>query len=171
MRYVFFSLFVFCISISLPTGDGEEEGREDEGVELVALVSSCTNRFQDISKVGIKGLLGVSYVDKVLNATTHTESSDEIRISGEVDRVYSSIPQDTTTVVADGKPRFDVVRDNLSDTVLWNPWTEKAKAMADFKPDEGFREMVCVEVGAVEGWTRLEEGETFEGGQIIRSLL
>ncbi|KAF2874503.1 galactose mutarotase-like domain-containing protein [Massariosphaeria phaeospora] len=128
-------------------------------------------RIKDITKVEITGLLGVDYIDKVLNATTHKQSEPSIKISGEVDRVYGPIPQDTTTVVEDGKPRFDVVRDNLQDTTIWNPWTEKAKAMGDFAPDSGFKEMVCVEVGAVNGWQKLDKGEVFEGGQTMKSLL
>ncbi|KAF2796197.1 galactose mutarotase-like protein [Melanomma pulvis-pyrius CBS 109.77] len=128
-------------------------------------------KIKDISKVAINGLLGVEYVDKVLNATTHSQKDESVTITGEVDRVYSKIPQDTTTVVEDGAPRFDVVRDNLQDTVVWNPWTEKAAAMGDFSPDAGFKEMVCVEVGAVNGWQKLEKGEVFEGGQTIKSLL
>lgn len=110
-------------------------------------------------------------MDKVLDASTHQQSDKSVTITGEVDRVYASIPQDTTTVVEDGKPRFDVVRDNLQDTVVWNPWTEKAAAMGDFAPNDGFKQMVCVEVGAVKGWQKLDKGEVFEGGQTIKSLL
>ncbi|KAF2657893.1 galactose mutarotase-like protein [Lophiostoma macrostomum CBS 122681] len=128
-------------------------------------------RIKDISKIAINGLLGVEYIDKVLNASTHQQKDESVTITGEVDRVYASIPQDTTSVVEAGKPRFDVVRDNLSDTVVWNPWTEKAAAMGDFAPNEGFKEMVCVEVGTVKGWQKLEKGEVFEGGQTIKSIL
>ncbi|KAF2749779.1 galactose mutarotase-like protein [Sporormia fimetaria CBS 119925] len=128
-------------------------------------------KVKDISKVSIKGLMGVEYVDKVLNASTHNQSDMDLKITGEVDRVYKGIPQDTTTVVEDEKPRFDVVRDNLQDTVVWNPWTEKAAAMGDFAPKEGFKQMVCVEVGTVNGWQKLEKGEVFEGGQTIKSFL
>jgi glucose-6-phosphate 1-epimerase len=84
---------------------------------------------------------------------------------------YASIPQDTTSIVEDGKPRFDVVRDNLQDTVVWNPWIEKAKSMGDFSPDDDYKHMVCVEVGAVQGWQKLDKGEVFEGGQTMKSLL
>ncbi|KAF2262680.1 galactose mutarotase-like protein [Lojkania enalia] len=128
-------------------------------------------KIQDISKVSINGLLGVEYIDKVLNASTHQQSDASLTITGEVDRVYASIPQDTTTILESGTPRFDVVRDNLSDTVVWNPWIEKAKAMGDFSPDDGYKNMICVEVGAVKGWQKLEKGEVFEGGQTIKSLL
>ncbi|KAJ4359793.1 uncharacterized protein N0V89_000349 [Didymosphaeria variabile] len=128
-------------------------------------------KIQDISKVAVNGLLGVTYVDKVLNATEHKQSDNSIKITGEVDRVYTSIPQDTTSIVEDGKPRFDVVRDNLQDTVVWNPWIEKAKSMGDFSPDDDYKHMICVEVGTVQGWQKLEKGEVFEGGQTIKSLL
>jgi D-hexose-6-phosphate mutarotase len=32
--------------------------------------------------------------------------------------------------------------------VLWNPWIEKTKGMADMSPEE-YKEFVCVEAGAV----------------------
>jgi glucose-6-phosphate 1-epimerase len=85
--------------------------------------------------------------------------------------VYKSIKQDITSIVQDGKPRLDVQRDRLVDSVVWNPWIEKAKAMSDFEPNDGYKNMVCVEVGAVDGWQKLEPGETFEGGQIVKSHL
>jgi len=39
--------------------------------------------------------------------------------------------------------------------------------MADFAPAEGYKEMICVEAGAVNGWIKLDKGETWEGGQIV----
>ncbi|TKA42957.1 hypothetical protein B0A49_12613 [Cryomyces minteri] len=126
---------------------------------------------KDISKVTVTGLMGAIYTDKVLNATNHTETHAALPITAETDRVYASLAQDTTSVLQDGKPRFDVVRDNLDDTVVWNPWREKAAAMSDFAPKEGWRNMLCVEVGSVSGWQKLEAGDTFEAGQVIRSLL
>ena len=88
-----------------------------------------------------------------------------------MDRVYKSIKQDTTSILSDNKPRLDIVRDNLVDSVVWNPWIEKAKGMGDFEPKDGYKKMVCVEVGAVNGWTKLEPGETFEGGMRVKSHL
>ena len=123
----------------------------------------------DIGKTTVSGLTGTNYIDKVLDAKEATESESAIKINGEVDRVYSKIPQDTTSILVNGQSRFDVVRDNLSDTVLWNPGREKAAAMGDFEPKSGYEKMVCVEVGAVSGWQKLEAGETFEAGQIVRS--
>ncbi|KAL9066635.1 MAG: hypothetical protein Q9157_007084 [Trypethelium eluteriae] len=126
-------------------------------------------RVKDVSKVAVKGLTGVTYIDKVLNAQIATESNPAVRITGETDRVYQSIPQDTTSIVEADQPRYDVVRDNLEDSVVWNPWKEKAASIGDFEPKNGYINMICVEVGSVKGWQKLDGGETFEGGQIIRS--
>lgn len=115
--------------------------------------------------------MGTSYVDKVLNAKEGTESSNDIRITGEIDRVYKDIKQNTTTVKEGGKPRLDVVRNNLSDSVIWNPWKEKAKAMSDFAPADGYKTLVCVESGSVDGWHSLEPMATWEAGQTAKALL
>jgi glucose-6-phosphate 1-epimerase len=105
----------------------------------------------------------------MLNATEHQQTSPNLTISGEVDRVYKDIKQDTTSVLVDGKPVLDVTRDNLKDSVVWNPWIEKSKGMGDFEPKEGYKKMVCVEVGAVDGWETLEAGDTFEAGQLLKA--
>ena len=54
---------------------------------------------------------------------------------------------------------------------MWNPWIAKTKAMADLRPEDAYKKFVCVEVGAVNGWQKLEGGETFEGGMIVKSHL
>ena len=126
---------------------------------------------QDVTRCTINGLGSSTYIDKVLDASEHQQSTPELRITGETDRVYKSIKQDTTSIVQDGKPHLDVQWDRLVDSVVWNPWIEKAKGMSDFEPNDGYKNMVCVEVGAVDGWQKLEPGDTFEGGQIVKSHL
>lgn len=70
-------------------------------------------------------------------------------------------------VSEEGEEVFTVVRDNLKDVVVWNPWTEKAAGMGDFEPKDGFKQMICIEAGAVNGWTTLDAGDAFEGAQTI----
>lgn len=67
-----------------------------------------------------------------------------------------------------GTKKYEVVRDNLKEVVVWNPWTD-CKDIGDFKPTDGYKEMLCVEAGAVKGWLNLDQGETFEGGVTIIS--
>lgn len=95
-------------------------------------------------------------------------------ITEETDRVYQSLEPTVPIVVssaADDSPLFSITRDSLSDIVVWNPWIEKAKGMADFGPDEAYKNMICVEAGSVNGWQTLEAGESWLGGQSIKSRL
>ncbi|EFE45089.1 hypothetical protein TRV_00114 [Trichophyton verrucosum HKI 0517] len=129
-------------------------------------------RVDDISKMCIAGLQSKSFVDKLRGASTFTEESDAITISSEVDRVYQSLDPATPVIVtSSGKPVFSITREALTDMVVWNPWIEKAKGMADITPDEAYKNMVCVEAGSVSGWQTLEPGDMWEGGQTIRCRL
>lgn len=90
-------------------------------------------------------------------------------ITGETDRIYTPVkgPSHPVVVSDGGKPRFTVVRDNLDDVVVWNPWVDKAAGMGDFAPKDGYKSFVCVEAGSVKGWQKLDKGDAFEGAQTI----
>lgn len=55
------------------------------------------------------------------------------------------------------------------DTVVWNPWVEKAARMGDFG-DEEYKTMICVEPGSVVPRDPLAPGATFELGQRVEVL-
>lgn len=128
---------------------------------------------QDISKIRIKGLESKTYVDKTRDASSHTEESPALEITSETDRVYQGLDPAVPIVISssDGKPLFSVTRESLTDVVVWNPWVEKAKSMADFGPDEAYKNMICVEAGSVAAWQTLEAGDSWVGGQTIKSRL
>ncbi|OJD13170.1 hypothetical protein AJ78_06354, partial [Emergomyces pasteurianus Ep9510] len=129
----------------------------------------------DIAKVRILNLQSKAYIDKVLDASTHVESSPALAITQETDRVYQSLDPKVPIVIANSddnnNPLFSISRESLNDIVVWNPWIEKAKGMADFAPQDGYKNMVCVEAGSVVGWQTLEVGETWECGQVVKSKL
>ncbi len=102
----------------------------------------------DISQVTVTGLKGVHYLDKVDQFTRKQETGDAIRISSEVDRVYLNTP--ATVEIQDPKlgRTIAVEKSGSQSTVIWNPWADKARAMADFGDDE-YKEMLCVESGNV----------------------
>ncbi|KAI9818714.1 MAG: hypothetical protein M1832_004190 [Thelocarpon impressellum] len=128
-------------------------------------------RVKDITQTTVQGLEGTAYTDKVGGAS-EKETGAALSFAGETDRVYKSLdPEAIVTVLEGSTKRFELTRDNLDDVVVWNPWTEKAGGMADFGPADGWKNMLCIEAGAVSSWQRLEAGDTFEGGQIIRALL
>ena len=125
---------------------------------------------QNISDVSISGLESVAYKDKTQGGKVNTGESGAISIKGEVDRNYSSDPSQVITVGEKNKSRYEITRDLLSDVVVWNPWVDKSKGMADFGPEDGYKKMVCVETGSVATWNTLEAGDTWEGGQRIKTL-
>ncbi|KAL2827425.1 class II aldolase/adducin N-terminal [Aspergillus cavernicola] len=126
----------------------------------------------DISSISVSGLQGKSYIDKTQNASEHTESSSSISITAETDRIYKSLdPSVPLTISSSSGDLFSITRDGLTDAVVWNPWISKAQSMGDFSPDDGYKKMICVEAGAVNGWQVLEAGENWEGGQAIRPRL
>ena len=125
---------------------------------------------QNISAISISGLESAPYKDKTAGGRTVEATNDIITISSEVDRAYTSDPSQPIVIAEKNKPRYEITRDMLSDVVVWNPWDAKAKSMADFGPEDGWKKMVCVETGSVAQWNTLEAGDTWEGGQRIRTL-
>lgn len=100
--------------------------------------------------------------------------SPALAITEETDRVYQGLDPAKPIIVSsasDDQPLFSITREALTDVVVWNPWIEKAKGMADFGPDEAYKNMICVEAGSVSAWQTLEAGDSWEGGQSIKSRL
>lgn len=113
----------------------------------------------DVRNVTVTGLEGATYLDKV-TGTTETQDG-AIAFDGETDRVYSSTGE---VVVNDpGLGRTLVItKSGSANTIVWNPGSEKAAAIADLGDDEwsGF---VCVEAGNV-----LDDAITLLPGQVHR---
>ena len=102
----------------------------------------------DVTAIAISGLQGLSYIDTVAGFVEKTETSDAMRIAGEVDRIY----QNSTDTVSIFDPRLSrkilVEKQGSASTVVWNPWIAKARRMPDFG-DEEYERMICVESGNV----------------------
>ena len=127
---------------------------------------------QDIANVTVSGLEKAAFVDKVTagGPTNAAPASKPITFTSETDRVYTSPASEPITVLENGKPRLQILRDSLGEAVVWNPWDKKAGGMADFGPADGWKKMVCVEAGSVGSWNTVEAGDTWEGGQRIKAL-
>ncbi|KAI9899626.1 hypothetical protein N3K66_006087 [Trichothecium roseum] len=125
-------------------------------------------RVGNVEDVQVSGLEDATYIDKVDSLATKTQSG-AVTFSGETDRVYTPTkgPEHPLIVSEGGKQRFRIVRDNLENAVVFNPWADKAQKTADFAPKDGWKNMVCVEPGTVGGWQKLEKGDAFEGAQTI----
>ena len=116
----------------------------------------------DIHDLVVDGFQDVQYIDKLVNNETLTQPKDPITITREVDRVYINAINNikllsskhnkvyleiTKTATLENKSTHETVPIE-ADCVLWNPWIDKSKGLADLD-DEGYLSFVCVEPGTV----------------------
>jgi len=101
----------------------------------------------DISEAAVQGLQGCEYEDGLqpLGSPPVKEEGDEIVFGSEVDRVYGPTPP--LLKIADRKIGriISIDKTGFPDAVVWNPWVEKTKSLADM-PDDDYHKFVCVEV-------------------------
>lgn len=97
----------------------------------------------DIGNITITGLEGGRYIDKVAEDQLRQQQGP-LAITGETDRIYLNTPADCLLEDQAWKRRIRIAKQGSKTTVVWNPWREKAAAMADFGDDE-YHGMVCVE--------------------------
>ncbi len=98
----------------------------------------------DVRTTAVQGLDGATYLDKAPGAgPDHVTQEGDVTFTEETDRVYAS---SGTVVVVDGGSgrRIGIAKEGSANTVVWNPWVDKAAAMPDFGDDE-WPAMVCVE--------------------------
>lgn len=97
----------------------------------------------DVRHIAIEGLDGVSYLDKSDRGNRKVQAG-EILFNSETDRVYLDTIQDVLIKDSALQRRITVRKENSRNSVVWNPWIDKARALSDFGDDEWPR-MVCVE--------------------------
>jgi glucose-6-phosphate 1-epimerase len=126
----------------------------------VATIENCLHTYfniSDIAAISIVGLEGITYLDKL--SSTRENDSGQIQISSEVDRVYNDTPASVEIIDLGFKRSIRVEKSGSDSTIVWNPWIEKSKRMADFGDNE-YPHMVCVESGNVgENTLALAPGE------------
>ncbi len=98
----------------------------------------------DVRQVRVRGLEGVSFVDKTKATAVRPGETGPIAITAETDRVYAGTSGTVTIEDPGWRRRIVVGKSGSRTTVVWNPWVAKAKAMPDFGDDE-WKGMLCVE--------------------------
>jgi len=104
-------------------------------------------RVGNAEKIKVRGLNGVSYIDKT-DARKEKHQRGELTLTGETDRVYKGTSAAVEIEDPGLRRRILVSKEDSRDTVVWNPWSQKAGAMTDLGADE-WRQFVCVETANV----------------------
>ncbi|HEV2098979.1 MAG TPA: D-hexose-6-phosphate mutarotase [Stellaceae bacterium] len=102
----------------------------------------------DIAGTAIAGLAGTTYIDKTDAARRKLQVADPVTITAETDRVYLDTPAQCVIEDRGWRRRIVIEKIGAASSVVWNPWAEKAAAMADLG-DPAWRGMVCVESGNI----------------------
>jgi glucose-6-phosphate 1-epimerase len=100
-------------------------------------------RIGDISKAVVEGLDRVHYIDKTDNAEEKIQRGT-LTINKETDSVYLDTTGDVGVVDPVLRRKITVHKENSHCTVVWNPWIDKAKALADLG-EISWPNMICVE--------------------------
>jgi len=114
------------------------------------------------------GLHNVTYVDKVDERKTKTETNEVVEFTGETDRVYIDGAKNNNPIHINDHIQV-TSSSTMPDIVVWNPWQEKAKAVADIG-ENNYPIFVCVEVGHVNEAVKLEKGQSWKGSQELTLL-
>ena len=101
-------------------------------------------KIADIHDVVIKGLDNTDYIDKLLNNHIFRQGGDLV-LEAETDRIYVDTSSSVAIVDKQLNRTIEISKTGSMSTIIWNPWEQNSKAMADM-PDKGWQSMVCVEV-------------------------
>lgn len=129
------------LDLELTTSNhGEANLQVEEALHTYFAVSN-------VADISIAGLDGAPYLDKVAGGEATQEG--DVTFSGRTDRVYESA-SDVAIIDPGLNRRIEIAKDGSENTVVWNPWDETTRSMADI-PDDAWPGFVCVETASVGG--------------------
>ena len=120
----------------------------------------------DVRHVNVTGLAGEQYWCKVTGEEGR-QGDEPITFAGQFDRVYKGATGETLLRDPRMGRKIRIAKRGSRSTVVWNPWIEKAAAMADFGDDE-WPGMLCIEAAnAMDDAVRIAPGESHEIETVI----
>jgi glucose-6-phosphate 1-epimerase len=116
------------------------------------------HRVGDVREVRVAGLDGATYLDNMDGNREKLQSGDVI-LTRQTDNAYLNTGNAAEVIDPVLGRRIRTEKKNSLTTVVWNPWQEGAKALADLG-DEEWQQMVCVEASNIlANAVRLAPGE------------
>ena len=125
-------------------------------------------RVGKIEQVRLHGLNDVEYLDKTDQNRKQTQQGP-IVIAAETDRVYLNTKSPVELEDPALRRRIQIAKESSSTTVVWNPWSGKAKGLADLG-DSQWEQMICVETSNVADYAvELAPGREHSMRAIVRA--
>jgi glucose-6-phosphate 1-epimerase len=105
------------------------------------------HRVGDAERVSVTGLDGTAYLDN-MDGNRGKRQTGDVRFTAQTDNAYLDTTEALEVVDPVLRRRIRTEKSNSRTTVVWNPWREGAKALADLGDDE-WRQMACVEASNI----------------------
>jgi glucose-6-phosphate 1-epimerase len=102
----------------------------------------------DVERVSVTGLEQCAFIDKTAGMQRRPPAGAALSLSKETDSVYLATPASLALHDPGWRRRIRIDKTGVASAIVWNPWAEKAAAMADLGADQ-WRSMICVETGNV----------------------
>ncbi|MCX2890480.1 D-hexose-6-phosphate mutarotase [Pseudomonas sp. DCB_BI] len=101
----------------------------------------------DVRQTRIEGVEGLDYIETLAD-WEQRQQQGALEFAGETDRIYLDTPQTLSIVDPHWSRRITLTSSGSRSAVIWNPWTDRARALADMA-DDGWQRMLCIETANV----------------------
>ncbi|MEN5140887.1 D-hexose-6-phosphate mutarotase [Pseudomonas juntendi] len=101
----------------------------------------------DVRQARIEGVEGLDYIETLAD-WEQRQQQGALEFAGETDRIYLDTPQTLSIVDPHWSRRITLTSSGSRSAVIWNPWTDRARALADMA-DDGWQRMLCIETANV----------------------
>ncbi|WP_079230302.1 D-hexose-6-phosphate mutarotase [Pseudomonas putida] len=101
----------------------------------------------DVRQARVEGVEGLQYIETLAD-WEQRQQQGALAFTGETDRIYLDTPQQLSIVDSHWDRRITLTCSGSRSAVIWNPWTERAKELADMA-DDGWQRMLCIETANV----------------------
>jgi glucose-6-phosphate 1-epimerase len=105
------------------------------------------HRVGDVEQVRVAGLDGVAYLDN-RDGNREKRQQGDVVLTGAMDNAYFATAETLEIIDTLLRRQVRIEKQNSLTTVVWNPWAEAAKSMADLG-DEEWRQFACVEASNI----------------------
>ena len=113
----------------------------------------------DVRQIAITGLEKTTYIDKTDALRRKAAADEPLVLCGETDRVFLGTRARVALSDPGWQRRIVVSKSGSDTTIVWNPWSEKAKTIPDLG-DADWPGMVCIETAnAADNAITLEPGQ------------
>lgn len=122
--------------------------------------------FPDVTKCEVSGIEGCVYIDCKGEEEEIKKMEDVVKINALTDIIILDTPNEFYIKNTGSGRKFRIQKQNFSEILIWNPWSEQVTTISDISDDE-YKKLLFFAAGSIQKSTALEPGGTFEAKVIL----